>query len=347
MRRVALAIVSGLLGLLPRAAPAESARAALFDGELALDLQGTLSRTRPTEPLGPLARSGSFSPRLSGAYFLRPLVDEPEGNLGLLAFYQHPGALQLSLTQENDFDRLDAQWRVARRALTVAASATGYPWHETGLTAGLDARYAGISGDARNALDLGFTVGVVHYFRPNLRGEAAYVGAVGQASRVVSSGRSPAVEELDVARNGARLAAEVILAEDRFGLRTEVELDQLTADRTATALGGAAVPGDFTRGLGFSAAATLRAYLGRETVLGLGGGLEGESTALHPDGAAAGPQTSTRLAPFLAPAATWFVRDDLFLRAADRLAFPQVHPTFAPSSSSVVQRFDLGIGGRF
>jgi hypothetical protein len=347
MRSAGMGIVAGLLTLGALQAQASNVRAELFDAEVALDLQGSLERTRPTEPLGPLARSGSVWPRLSGTSFLRPLVNEPDGNLGLLEFYQHPGGLSLALTQENDFDRLQGEWGIARRALDVGAAVTAYPWHETGLQAGIDARYAGISGDARSALDLGFTVGVIHYFRPGLRGEASYLGAIGQSSRVIQSARTPAIEALDVARNGGRLAAEAILAQDRFGVRTAVEIDQLTADRTATALGGEAVPGDFTRGLGFAADATVRAYLGRDVVLGLQGGLRGESASIQPDGTAAGPQSRTTLAPALTPEATWFIRDALFVRLADRLAFPQVHRQGAPSSSSFRQDFDLGVGGRF
>lgn len=318
-----------------------------WNGEVRLDLSGAYDAARPRAPDGPLVRSGAVTPALTGAYYLQPLVDARELPLGLLEFYQHPGRLSVSLDQETELDRRETEWRTSRRSLGVTAAGTGYPWQDTGLHASIGANYSGVSADTHNSMALAYEAGLVHYFRPNLRGEVSYVGSVSQSSRVVSSTTLPALEDLESARNAGRLAAEAILLQDRLGLAVQLEVGQFTDDRTSNALAGTALPGELTHGLLFSALGTATGYVGRELSISLGGGLRGRTADTQPDLGAPGAVSRTTLTPVVEPSATWFFRDNLFVTVALTLAFPRVDATGAPSSTGSDNTLSGGLALRF
>ena len=85
MRHAAL-FLGTLLALAPSLARADGAQSPLYDAELQLEGGAAYDRVRPEDPYGPLARDSSLEGRLTGSYFLTPLVDEAEGPLALLEF---------------------------------------------------------------------------------------------------------------------------------------------------------------------------------------------------------------------------------------------------------------------
>lgn len=308
-----------------------------WDAELRAQVAASYDAARPHAPSGPLAHTAALAPQLSGAYFLRPLQDQEQLPLGLLEFYEHPGRLQIALDQRTELSRMDSRWRTARRALGITASGTGYPWEDTGLRALFGADYSGLSAESHNAMALSYEAGLIHYFRPNLRGEIAYVGSVGQSSRVVSNTTAPALEDLESASNAGRLAAEAILMQDRLGLRVQLDVGQFTEDRTSNALVGTALPGEFTDGLLFAGLASATGYFNRELSVSLEGGLRGRSANTQPDSGTSGAISRTSLTPLVSPAVSYFFRDDLFATLQYALAFPRVDATGAPSSRGLDQ----------
>lgn len=342
---------AGLLGLSIAlgAAPAraDEARVDGWDAEARLDLSGAYDVARTRAPDGPLVRSGAVTPQLTGAYFLHPLEDARDLPLALLEFYQHPGRLQVGLTQSTELDRVDTEWHTARRSLGLSAAAEAWPWDDTGLRASFGADYSGVSAASHNAMQLAYSAGAVHHFRPNLRGELDYVGSVGQSAVVVSSTVLPALEDLETATNAGRLSGEAVLLQDRLGVRMSLEVGQFTEDRTRNALTGLALPGEFTHGLLFSALATVTGYFGRELSASLQGGLRGQSADVQPDQGAPGTASRTTLTPVLSPSVTFFFRDDLYATASYTAAFPRVDATGAPSSTGSDNTLSGALAVRF
>ena len=319
----------------------------LYDAEVRVDASAAYDRVRPEDPYGPPVFQSALAPSLTGTYYLSPLVDEDQGALALLSFYQHPGELHATIGDATRFDRVSGIWRTDQRELDLAAGGEVYPWHESGLQAQMATSYSGVSADSHSALGLDYTVGLVHYFRPNLRAEVSYVGSVSQTTRLINNHAQPAIQDLDGATNAGQLAAQTVLLQDRLGVRASLLIGQFSEDRTNTQVGGQGLPGDFTDGLLFNAAGTVTGYFGREFSASLSGGITGQTGNTKPDDNSVGPSTQTVITPFIAPGATYFFLDALYLDARYEIDFVDVSASGTPSSSAVAQQLTLSLAYRF
>ncbi|MBS2032331.1 MAG: hypothetical protein JST54_30810 [Deltaproteobacteria bacterium] len=330
-----------------RAAPEHTEHGELYDAEARVDFTAAYDRVRPEDPYGPPVFQSALAPAITGTYYLSPLVDEEMGALALLNFYQHPGELHATLGDVTRFDRVSGEWRTDQRELDLAAGGEVYPWHESGILAEMATTYSGVSADSHSALGLTYSAGLVHYFRPNLRAEVSYVGSVSQTTRVINNHAQPAIQDLDGATNAGQLAGQTVLLQDRLGVRAQLLIGQFSEDRTNTQVGGQGLPGDYTSGLLFDARGTVTGYFGREFSAALTGGVRGQTGDTRPDANSVGPSTRTVLTPFIAPEATYFFLDALYLNARYEIDFVDVSASGTPSSSAVAQQLTLSLAYRF
>src|ERR1700733_3836436 len=75
----------------------------LWEGELGASFAAELDRQSPANADTPISHNAILTPQLSGGYFLHSLVDETEGALALVPFYQHPGEVSLVVGNPNAF----------------------------------------------------------------------------------------------------------------------------------------------------------------------------------------------------------------------------------------------------
>jgi hypothetical protein len=342
--------LAGALGLGPATAqahpPVREQAEDLWDGELSLNLPAAMDVSTPAGADKPVSRSASLEPRLAATYYLQPLVDESEGALALLTFYQHPGFLQLSGGADQLFDRAQGDWSQSRRGLALDAAAEFYPWHETGLSASAGASFAGAAGALRSAAEGRYSAGLVRYFRPNLRAELAYVGSTTDETRLVQSPTAPSLEDRLNVSNRGRVAAEAALLEDRLSARVDVELGQYTEDRTAVGLSGASAPGSFAQGLLFRFQAQATAYAGHRLSGTLGGGLQGESATITPDQTKVGASERTVLTPLVLAGLQYFPLDNLWLNLGYQLTLPRTRGTNTPQTDGYGNALAFSLGWR-
>jgi hypothetical protein len=319
---------------------------ALWDGEVRLDAPGELDRTTPQGVSGNPSQTASITPVLTGTYYLHPLIDEQEGELALLNFYQHPGQISLAITLANEFSDVSTGWSATRKAVSVVASGEGYPWHETGIEGSAGANFSGLSGTQRAAYDVSYSAGFVHYFRPTFRLDVLYVGGVSETTTAVQSAQAPALQDENVATNLGRVRGEAVVLHDRLSVAMQLDLGQFTQDRTATSLTGQTLPGDYTSGILFGVQAEVIGYWGRQVSAGLLGGVNGQSATTTSDQSQLGTAERNQLTPYVGPELQYFILDNLYLKAAYQLLFPRVRADGAPGSDGINQVITLSFAGR-
>jgi hypothetical protein len=341
--RVAIGLVLVTLG---------SSRALGEDGDIwssqvNLGVQGTLTETTPLGLSTPVSRTATVTPTADVYYFLQPLVDEEDGELALLLFYQHPGSLSLSLDLPQNLEDTGTGFRSISRSVGLTAAAQDYFWQESGLEASVGANDQGVAGFNRGQTSLSYTAGFLHYFNPSLRGEIAYVGSVTQSDVLVASSASGSLQSFDDATNEARVSAKAVMLHDRLSVEARVQIGEGIQSRTAVSLNGQPLPGDYSTSLLYEAQAQVGTYIGRQLSLYANLGVDGESLETTPDAQTLPISHRNTLTPELGPQVQFYFIDNFYGTLTYTLGFPTTHGDLAPSEGGIEQVATLNLGARF
>ena len=326
---------------------AEEEQDPMWEGELGANVPGELDRQSPSNADTPISHTAIVTPQLTGGFFLHSLVDEADGAIALLPFYQHPGEVTLQVGSVNAFaDSAGPGWTATTRGLALDAHIEGYPWHETGLMTTVGTTFDGISGSIHGAAEARYGVGIVHYFRPNLRGEVSYVGSADQSTLVISSLRAPEVQDLEAAANAARARFVAVLLHDQLGVDVHVQLGQFGSIRSATAAGGGALPGDYTHGISYDGQVTATGYFGHRLSSSLGAGVQGSLSTTEPDQKTVAVSSTTVIAPLATASVQYFVADPVGLQLSYGISGPRVRGVNAPQADIIDQVATLSVLAR-
>lgn len=288
---------------------------------LALAISSSALADEPTTRSGDVNffAQGAYTPadntvalltRLAGTWYFKPLVDDGQQPLALMPFVQHPSNGTLTF------------WGLALLDLSV----TTYPWQDTGFVTGVGGSY-GTGGSVVHGTT---TLGVVHYFGPNLRLEALYLGRRTRKSPINST---VTVESTLEGTDSGQLDVAWLL-QQRWLLSLAVQAGSTRSDTQRLEATSATAIGTTERAINSNVTASVTGFFGRQLSATLSAGfnnVSGTTTVTTPSSSSATGELET----FVSLGAQYYFNSTFYIRPMWQFAV--IRDTSDNTSNSVIE----------
>lgn len=287
--------------------------------EARLDLPTAIA-PNPTTPI-------RVSERLTGTYWIEPLIDDTSHPLALLGFFQHPDTVSVALSG------------TATQSGTL--SGTIWPWARTGFTGSAGIAHASGS----DTLTASYSLGAEQYIGRFARVDLSYAGSRSRGG-FLSGGGANTLRSTSGDNDRGHLGVLWVLPGEAFSVAAATELGRIRSASSSVPSGAGTLATSEAYGVSYLGSLTATTYMGRHISTSLNFALRGQvrtgSTGDVPT------DEVDVFNPSISPALQIFLLDSVLLRLSYQLDWTRTQAADgSPPVDSIGHSATLAVAGRF